>query len=51
MGMATALVDAYPVKMLVRDFLLTGVTIIVITLIVSIRPAIRAAAVEPNTNL
>jgi lipoprotein-releasing system permease protein len=51
MGMATALVDAYPVKMNPWDFLLTGVTIILITLLVSIRPAMRAAAVDPVTSL
>ena len=51
MGMATALVDAYPVKMLLRDFLLTGLTIVVITLMVSIRPALKASAVEAKTTL
>ncbi|MDB5262491.1 MAG: hypothetical protein JWQ14_1772 [Adhaeribacter sp.] len=51
MGMATALVDAYPVKMHLADFLLTGLTIIVITLLVSIRPAIKAAAIDPKTTL
>ncbi|WP_026462468.1 ABC transporter permease [Adhaeribacter aquaticus] len=48
MGMATALVDAYPVKMRLSDVLLTGLTIIFITLLVSIRPAIKAAAIEPK---
>jgi lipoprotein-releasing system permease protein len=51
MGMATALVDAYPVKMQLLDFLLTGMAIILITLLVSIRPALSAAAVEPKSNL
>jgi len=51
MGMATALVDAYPVKMLIRDFLLTGLTIVIITLLVSIRPALKASAVEAKTTL
>ena len=49
--MATALVDAYPVKMHLIDFLLTGLTIVIITLLVSIRPAIKAAAIEPKTTL
>ena len=44
MGMATALVDAYPVKMQLSDFILTGLTIVLITFVVSIRPAINAAA-------
>jgi lipoprotein-releasing system permease protein len=51
MGMATALVDAYPVKMQLADFLLTGIAIILITLLVSIRPALSAAAVEPKSTL
>jgi lipoprotein-releasing system permease protein len=51
MGMATALVDAYPVKMQLMDFLLTGIAIILITLLVSIRPALNAATVEPKSNL
>lgn len=51
MGMATALVDAYPVKMNLSDFLLTGLTIILITILVSIRPAIKAAAIDPKTTL
>jgi ABC-type lipoprotein release transport system permease subunit len=33
------------------DFLLTGIAIILITLLVSIRPALRAAAVEPKSTL
>ena len=51
MGMATALVDAYPVKMQLTDFLFTGIAIILITLLVSIRPALSAAAVEPRSTL
>jgi lipoprotein-releasing system permease protein len=51
MGMATALVDAYPVKMQPADFILTGMAIILITLLVSIRPALSAATVEPKSTL
>jgi lipoprotein-releasing system permease protein len=51
MGMATALVDAYPVKMQLADFLFTGIAIILITLLVSIRPALSAATVEPRSTL
>ena len=51
MGMATALVDAYPVKMQLTDFLFTGIAIILITLLVSIRPALSAAAVEARSTL
>ena len=44
MGMETAIVDAYPVKMAADDFIFTGLAIIVITLLVSIRPANKAAS-------
>lgn len=39
MGMATSVLDAYPVKMVYTDFMLTGISIIVITLLASLRPA------------
>ncbi len=51
MGMATSVVDSYPVKMEVEDFVLTGVAIIVITLLVSIRPARKAAAMSVTENI
>ncbi|MFD2514051.1 ABC transporter permease [Pontibacter locisalis] len=51
MGMATSVVEAYPVKMEVEDFVLTGVAIIIITLLVSIRPARKAAAMSVTENL
>ncbi|QCR23954.1 FtsX-like permease family protein [Pontibacter sp. SGAir0037] len=51
MGMATSVVDSYPVKMQWEDFVLTGVAIIVITLLVSIRPARKAAAISVRDNL
>ncbi|WP_439880790.1 ABC transporter permease [Pontibacter sp. MBLB2868] len=51
MGMATSVVEAYPVKMEVEDFALTGLAIIVITLLVSIRPARKAAAMSVTENL
>ena len=51
MGMATSVVEAYPVKMEVEDFIFTGVAIVVITLLVSIRPARRAAAMSVTENL
>ena len=51
MGMTTAVVDSYPVKMQALDFIFTGVAIIAITLIVSIRPARRAAALQIKDNL
>jgi len=42
MGMASAVTDAYPVKMELLDFLLTILTIIVITFLAAIQPAIKA---------
>ncbi|PTX22474.1 lipoprotein-releasing system permease protein [Pontibacter mucosus] len=51
MGMATSVVEAYPVKMQVEDFVFTGIAIIVITLLVSIRPANRAAAMSVTENI
>ncbi|MDQ4141602.1 MAG: FtsX-like permease family protein, partial [Bacteroidota bacterium] len=51
MNMATALVEAYPVKMQLQDFLLTGLAIFIITLLVSIRPARTAAATQVRDNI
>lgn len=42
MGMQTSVLEAYPVKMEIQDFLYTGLTIIIITLLASYRPAIIA---------
>ena len=44
MGMDTALIDAYPVKMNPMDFLITAVAVIIITLLVSYFPAKRATS-------
>ncbi|WP_247235364.1 FtsX-like permease family protein [Telluribacter sp. SYSU D00476] len=43
MGMVSSLVDAYPIKLVWSDVLLTGVIIILITITVSYVPARRAA--------
>jgi lipoprotein-releasing system permease protein len=51
MGMATSVVEAYPVKMELEDFMFTGIAIVVITLLVSIRPARKAAAMSVTDNL
>ncbi|QNF32607.1 ABC transporter permease [Adhaeribacter swui] len=51
MNMATALVEAYPVKMQIQDFLFTGIAIFIITLLVSIRPARTAAATDVRDNI
>lgn len=43
MGMESSIIDAYPVKMQLNDFLLTAISIIIITLLASYLPAKRAA--------
>lgn len=51
MGMATSIVDAYPVKMVFTDFLYTALAIIIITLLASIRPATIATRYNSWHNL
>ncbi|WP_089332212.1 FtsX-like permease family protein [Hymenobacter mucosus] len=51
MGMATSVVDSYPVKMKFSDIVLTSVAIIVITIAVSIRPALNASQLDVRENL
>ncbi|MCC2545673.1 ABC transporter permease [Hymenobacter sp. BT175] len=51
MGMATSVVDSYPVKMQLTDIVLTGLAIIVITIGVSIRPALNASHLDVRENL
>lgn len=46
MGMQTAIVDAYPVQMQFSDFLFTALSIILITIVASFRPAVLAARVD-----
>ncbi|MEM8964831.1 MAG: FtsX-like permease family protein, partial [Bacteroidota bacterium] len=46
MGMQTAIVDAYPVKMEVADFLFTALSISLITFLASYRPAIIASRTD-----
>ncbi|MDZ7936086.1 MAG: ABC transporter permease [Emticicia sp.] len=43
MGIESSFVDAYPVKMQLGDFLLTAISIVIITLLASYLPAKRAA--------
>ena len=51
MGMATSVVDAYPVKMQASDIVFTCLAIIFITLAVSIRPALNASRLDLRDNL
>ena len=51
MGMATSVVESYPVKMQVSDIVFTCLSIVLITLAVSIRPALNAGNLDLRENL
>ena len=51
MGMATSVVESYPVKMQVSDIAFTCLSIVLITLAVSIRPALNAGDLDLRENL
>jgi lipoprotein-releasing system permease protein len=51
MGMATSVVDSYPVKMQASDIFFIALAIISITLAVSIRPALNAGRMQIRENL
>lgn len=51
MGMQTSIVDAYPVKMQFNDILFTTLSIIIITLLASWRPAVLASRIDVKDNL
>ena len=51
MGMDTAVIDAYPVKIQLPDFIYTGLSIIVITLLSSYRPAVIATRIGIQENI
>ncbi len=51
MGMETSIVNAYPVKMQVMDFLYTAICVIIITFLASYRPAAIAAKTPVVSNL
>jgi lipoprotein-releasing system permease protein len=46
MGLSSAIVDAYPVKIQFSDFLFTAIALMIITIIAAYLPAKRAAEVE-----
>ncbi|PSL04499.1 lipoprotein-releasing system permease protein [Cecembia rubra] len=48
LGIASSVIENYPVKMVWTDFLWTSVTVIAITFIASYRPAMIASRVKPN---
>ncbi len=51
MGMETSVVDAYPVRMNGLDFLYTGLIIVILTILLSYRPALQASKVSVRENL
>ena len=51
MGMATSVVESYPVKMQASDIVFTCLSIVFITLAVSIRPALNAGKLDLRENL
>ncbi|UYZ58340.1 ABC transporter permease [Hymenobacter latericus] len=51
MGMATSVVNAYPVKMQLSDVVWVGIAIVLITITVSIRPALNAPQIDLRENL
>ena len=51
MGMQTSMVNAYPVKLEFMDFVFVGLSIGIITIVTSYRPAIIASRVEMVKNL
>jgi len=51
MGMETSILNYYPIKMKVTDFVYIGLSIIIITLLASIRPAFLATKFNNNKNL
>ncbi|WP_323755369.1 ABC transporter permease [Roseivirga sp.] len=51
MGMQSAVMNAYPVKLELTDFIMVGVSIFLITVLISYRPAIIASRVETIKNL
>ena len=51
LGVTSSVVDAYPVKMQWTDFLYTSVSVVIITIIASYRPALIASKVKTTLHL
>jgi len=51
MGMETSILNYYPIKMELADFIYIGLSIVVITLLASVRPAFLATKFNNNKNL
>ena len=51
MGMETSVVDTFPVKMRVTDFVVTGIALILVSLSISHYPAKKASKIIISDNL
>tara|TARA_R110001592_G_scaffold151883_1_gene378923 strand:+ start:150003 stop:151142 length:1140 start_codon:yes stop_codon:yes gene_type:complete len=51
LGVSSSVIDAYPVKMQWRDFLYTSLSVVIITMIASYRPALIASRVNTTDHL
>jgi lipoprotein-releasing system permease protein len=51
LGVTSSIVESYPVKMQVSDFLFTSLSVVVITLLASYRPALIASRVKTTDHL
>jgi len=51
LGVTSSIVDSYPVKMQVSDFLFTSLSVVIITLLASYRPALIASRVKTTDHL
>jgi lipoprotein-releasing system permease protein len=51
LGVTTSIVESYPVKMRVSDFLFTSISVILITFLASYRPALIASRVQTTLHL
>ncbi len=51
MGIETSIINTYPVKMVFTDFIFTGLSIIIITLLFSLRPASMATKTNMLENI
>ena len=51
MGMETAIVQAYPIKMVLSDFVLTAITMMIVSLSISLYPARKAMNIVISENV
>ena len=51
MGMQTSLIEAYPVKRQISDFIYVGIGVFLTTLVASYRPALLASRINIREHL